>query len=119
MWRNHPEVYLIVLLIDERPEEVTDISRSVKGEVVASTFDELPENHMRVAEMVLEKAKRMVELKNDVVILLDSITRLSRASNLVVHAFGPHHVGRSRSGGDVSSPSGCSARRATSKKAAR
>ena len=85
---NHPEVALIVLLIDERPEEVTDISRSVKGEVVASTFDEMPENHMRVADMVLEKAKRMVEQKRDVVILLDSITRLSRASNLVVTPSG-------------------------------
>ena len=91
---NHPEVMLIVLLIDERPEEVTDISRSVKGEVVASTFDELPENHIRVADMVLEKAKRLVEMKNDVVILLDSITRLSRASNLVVTPSG-----RTMSGG--------------------
>ncbi|MEO6906334.1 MAG: transcription termination factor Rho [Abditibacteriaceae bacterium] len=80
---NHPEVHLIVLLIDERPEEVTDIQRSVKGEVVASTFDELPENHIRVADMVQERAKRLVEMKKDVVILLDSITRLSRASNLV------------------------------------
>jgi transcription termination factor Rho len=85
---NHPEVVLIVLLIDERPEEVTDISRSVKGEVVASTFDEMPENHMRVAEMVFEKAKRLVEQRKDVVILLDSITRLSRASNLVVTPSG-------------------------------
>ena len=91
---NHPEVMLIVLLIDERPEEVTDISRSVKGEVVASTFDELPDNHIRVADMVLEKAKRLVEMKNDVVILLDSITRLSRASNLVVTPSG-----RTMSGG--------------------
>lgn len=80
---NHPEVHLIVLLIDERPEEVTDIQRSVKGEVVASTFDEMPENHIRVADMVQERAKRLVEMKKDVVILLDSITRLSRASNLV------------------------------------
>jgi transcription termination factor Rho len=80
---NHPEVHLIVLLIDERPEEVTDIQRSVKGEVVASTFDEIPENHIRVADMVQERAKRLVEMKKDVVILLDSITRLSRASNLV------------------------------------
>ena len=85
---NHPEIILIVLLIDERPEEVTDISRSVKGEVVASTFDEMPENHMRVADMVFEKAKRLVEQKKDVVILLDSITRLSRASNLVVAPSG-------------------------------
>jgi transcription termination factor Rho len=92
--RNHPEAELIVLLIDERPEEVTDISRSVRGEVVASTFDETAENHMRVAEMVMEKAKRMVEQKKDVVILLDSITRLSRASNLVVTPSG-----RTMSGG--------------------
>ena len=91
---NHPEVELIVLLIDERPEEVTDISRSVRGEVVASTFDEQPENHMHVADMVMEKAKRMVEQKKDVVILLDSITRLSRASNLVVNPSG-----RTMSGG--------------------
>lgn len=91
---NHPEVYLIVLLIDERPEEVTDISRSVRGEVVASTFDEMPDNHVRVADMVMEKAKRMVEQKKDVVILLDSITRLSRASNLVVTPSG-----RTMSGG--------------------
>jgi len=91
---NHPDVYLIVLLIDERPEEVTDISRSVKGEVVASTFDELPDNHIRVADMVLEKAKRLVEMKRDVVILLDSITRLSRASNLTVTPSG-----RTMSGG--------------------
>jgi len=85
---NHPEVHLIVLLIDERPEEVTDIQRSVKGEVVASTFDEMPENHIRVADMVQERAKRLVEMKKDVVILLDSITRLSRASNLVVTPSG-------------------------------
>jgi transcription termination factor Rho len=85
---NHPEVHLIVLLIDERPEEVTDIRRSVKGEVVSSTFDELPENHMRVADIVLEKAKRLVESSRDVVVLLDSITRLSRASNLTVTPSG-------------------------------
>lgn len=86
--KNHPDVYLIVLLIDERPEEVTDIRRSVDGEVVSSTFDELPENHMRVADIVLEKAKRMVESGRDVVVLLDSITRLSRASNLTVTPSG-------------------------------
>ena len=80
---NYPEVTLIVLLIDERPEEVTDMSRSVKGEVVSSTFDLPAENHVRVAELVLERAKRMVEVKRDVVILLDSITRLARAYNLV------------------------------------
>jgi transcription termination factor Rho len=80
---NHPEVYLIVLLIDERPEEVTDMQRSVQGEVVASTFDEPAQQHVHVAEMVLEKAKRLVEHKKDVVILLDSITRLARAYNTV------------------------------------
>lgn len=85
---NHPEVQLVVLLIDERPEEVTDIRRSVNGEVVSSTFDELPENHMRVADMVLEKAKRLVEAGKDVVVLLDSLTRLSRASNLTVTPSG-------------------------------
>lgn len=85
---NHPEVYLIVLLIDERPEEVTDIKRSVKGEVISSTFDELPENHMRVADLTLEKAKRLVEAGRDVVILLDSLTRLSRASNLTCNPSG-------------------------------
>ena len=79
--KNHPEVYLIVLLIDERPEEVTDMERSVKGEVVASTFDEPASRHIQVAEMVIEKAKRMVEYGKDVVILLDSITRLGRAYN--------------------------------------
>ncbi|BAF61016.1 MAG: transcription termination factor Rho [Pelotomaculum sp.] len=86
--RNHPEVILMVLLIDERPEEVTDIERSVNGEVVSSTFDEPPENHVKVADMVLERAKRLVEHKHDVVILLDSITRLARAHNLVVPPSG-------------------------------
>jgi transcription termination factor Rho len=81
--RNHPEVFLIVLLIDERPEEVTDMQRSVGGEVVASTFDEPAQQHVHVAEMVIEKAKRLVEHKKDVVILLDSITRLARAYNTV------------------------------------
>lgn len=85
---NHPEVYLIVLLIDERPEEVTDMSRSVKGEVVSSTFDEPATRHVQVTEMVLEKAKRLVEHKRDVVILLDSITRLARAYNTVVPSSG-------------------------------
>ena len=85
---NHPEIALLVLLIDERPEEVTDFRRSVQGEVVASTFDEMPENHMRVADMVLEKAKRLTEMGRDVVVLLDSITRLSRASNLTVNPSG-------------------------------
>ncbi|QAY67352.1 transcription termination factor Rho [Paenibacillus protaetiae] len=85
---NNPDIELFVLLIDERPEEVTDMQRSVKGEVVASTFDELPENHIKVAELVLERALRLVEHKKDVVILLDSITRLARAYNLVVPASG-------------------------------
>jgi transcription termination factor Rho len=91
---NHPEVTLIVLLIDERPEEVTDMERSVKAEVISSTFDEVPERHVQVADMVMEKAKRLVESKHDVVILLDSITRLARAHNLVVP-----HSGRTLSGG--------------------
>ena len=82
--QNHPEVTLIVLLIDERPEEVTDMQRSVKGEVISSTFDEPPTRHVQVADMVIEKAKRLVEHKRDVVILLDSITRLARAHNAVV-----------------------------------
>ncbi len=85
---NHPECYLMVLLIDERPEEVTDMQRSVKGEVVASTFDEPASRHVAVAEMVIEKAKRLVEHKKDVVILLDSITRLGRAYNTVVPSSG-------------------------------
>ncbi len=86
--RNHPEVALIVLLIDERPEEVTDMERSVNGEVVSSTFDEPPQRHIQVADMVLEKAKRLVEHGKDVVILLDSLTRLARASNTVTPASG-------------------------------
>ncbi|MBA2423465.1 MAG: transcription termination factor Rho, partial [Chitinophagales bacterium] len=86
--KNHPEVYLIVLLVDERPEEVTDMERSVRAEVVASTFDEPAEKHVKVASIVLEKAKRMVECGNDVVILLDSITRLARAHNTVSPASG-------------------------------
>jgi len=85
---NHPEAYLIVLLIDERPEEVTDMARSVKGEVISSTFDEPAARHVQVAEMVIEKAKRLVEHKRDVVILLDSITRLARAYNTVVPSSG-------------------------------
>jgi transcription termination factor Rho len=91
---NHPEVMLIVLLIDERPEEVTDMERSVKGEVVSSTFDEPAERHVQVADMVIEKAKRLVEHNRDVVILLDSITRLARAHNTVVP-----HSGKILSGG--------------------
>jgi transcription termination factor Rho len=86
--RNHPEVTLIVLLIDERPEEVTDMQRSVHGEVISSTFDEPPTRHVQVADMVIEKAKRLVEYRRDVVILLDSITRLARAHNAVVPPSG-------------------------------
>jgi transcription termination factor Rho len=86
--QNHPEVFLLVLLIDERPEEVTDMQRSVKGEVIASTFDEPAQRHVQVAEMVIEKAKRLVEHKKDVLILLDSITRLARAYNTVIPASG-------------------------------
>ena len=85
---NHPEIVLIVLLIDERPEEVTDMKRSINGDVIYSTFDELPEHHVKVAEMVLERAKRLTEQGKDVVILLDSITRLARAYNLVMPASG-------------------------------
>jgi transcription termination factor Rho len=92
--KNHPEIKMIVLLIDERPEEVTDMQRSVKAEVISSTFDEPPERHVQVADMVLEKAKRLVEAKMDVVILLDSITRLARAHNTVVP-----HSGKILSGG--------------------
>ncbi len=91
---NHPEVVLIVLLIDERPEEVTDMKRNVKGEVISSTFDEAPKRHVQVADIVLEKAKRMVESGHDVVILLDSITRLARANNTVIP-----HSGKILSGG--------------------
>ena len=92
--KNHPEVYLIVLLIDERPEEVTDMARSVEAEVVSSTFDEDPERHVLVADMVLEKAKRLVEVGRDVVVLLDSITRLARAHNTIIP-----HSGKILSGG--------------------
>jgi len=92
--RNHPEVKLIILLIDERPEEVTDMERSVKAEVISSTFDEPADRHIQVADMVIEKAKRLVEAGEDVVILLDSITRLARANNIVVP-----HSGRILSGG--------------------
>jgi transcription termination factor Rho len=91
---NYPEMELIVLLIDERPEEVTDMQRSIKGEVIYSTFDELPEHHTRVAEMVLERAQRLVEHGKDVVVLLDSITRLARAYNLTIPS-----TGRTLSGG--------------------
>lgn len=86
--RNNPEINLIVLLIDERPEEVTDMKRSIDGEVIYSTFDELPEHHIKVAEMVLERAMRLVEHGRDVVVLLDSITRLARAYNLTIPSTG-------------------------------
>ena len=91
---NYPEVELIVLLIDERPEEVTDMKESVKGTVVSSTFDELPERHIKVSELVLERAQRLVESGKDVVILMDSLTRLARAYNLTIPP-----TGRSLSGG--------------------
>ncbi len=91
---NHPEIYLIVLLIDERPEEVTDFERSVQAEVISSTFDEVPERHVEVGEIILERAKRLVESKKDVVILLDSLTRLARAHNAIVP-----HSGKTLSGG--------------------
>ena len=86
--QNYPDVHLIVLLIDERPEEVTDMQRSIKGEVVYSTFDELPEHHTRVAEMVMERSMRLVEMGKDVVVLMDSITRLARAYNLTINSTG-------------------------------
>jgi transcription termination factor Rho len=92
--RNNPEVELIILLIDERPEEVTDMKRSVQAEVISSTFDEAPERHVQVAEVVLQKARRLVEHKRDVVILLDSLTRLARAHNMVIP-----HSGKTLSGG--------------------
>jgi len=85
---NHPEIYIMVLLVDERPEEVTDMRRWVKGQVISSTFDEPPENHMRVSELCLQQARRLVEVKKDVIVLLDSITRMSRASNLTVNPSG-------------------------------
>ncbi len=116
--KNHPECYLIVLLIDERPEEVTDMQRSVKGEVIASTFDEPATRHVAVSEMVIEKAKRLVEHKRDVVILLDSITRLGRAFNTVVPSSGKVLTG----GVDANAcngPSVSSGLRGTSKKADR
>ena len=115
---NNPEAILIILLIDERPEEVTDFKRTVKAEIISSTFDEPPERHAQVAEMVLEKAKRLVEHKKDVVILLDSITRLARAYNTLAP-----RSGKIMSGGWIrmrcTNPSGFLARRAKSRKAAR
>ena len=108
-----------MLLIDERPEEVTDMQRSVKGEVVSSTFDEPATRHVQVAEMVIEKAKRLVEHKRDVVILLDSITRLARAYNAIVPALGQGALGRRRLATRCSGPSASSAPPATSRTAAR
>ena len=99
--RNNPEVHLIVLLVDERPEEVTDMRRTVKGEVIASTFDRPAEEHTQVAELALERAKRLVEASRDVVMILDGITRLTRAYNLSAPVVGPPHVGRHRPGGDL------------------
>ena len=93
---NHPEVNLIVLLVDERPEEVTDMQRSVNGTVVASTFDQPSENHVQVTELVLDRVKRLVEIGDDVVVLLDSITRMARAFNLNTPASRPHPLGRRR-----------------------
>ncbi len=116
---NHPECYLIVLLIDERPEEVTDMQRSVKGEVISSTFDEPASRHVQVSEMVIEKAKRLVEHKRDVVILLDSITRLGRAYNTrcTVLRQGAHAAASTPT--RCSGRSASSVRHATSKKAGR
>jgi transcription termination factor Rho len=114
---NYPDVHLMVLLVDERPEEVTEMQRTVKGEVIASTFDEPAARHVHVAEMVIERAKRLVELKKDVVILLDSITRLARAYNNVVPSSGKVLTG----GVDANAlqrPSASSAPRATPRKAA-
>ena len=115
---NHPEVVLIVLLIDERPEEVTDMQRSVKGEVVSSTFDEPATRHVQVAEMVIEKAKRLVEHKRDVVILLDSITRLARAYNADRSPLGQGALGRRGQRTRCSGPSASSAPPATSRREA-
>jgi transcription termination factor Rho len=114
---NYPDVHLMVLLVDERPEEVTEMQRTVKGEVIASTFDEPAARHVHVAEMVIERAKRLVELKKDVVILLDSITRLARAYNNVVPSSGKVLTG----GVDANAlqrPSASSAPPARSRKAA-
>ena len=116
---NHPEVYLIVLLIDERPEEVTDMQRSVRGEVISSTFDEPASRHVQVTEMVIEKAKRLVEHKRDVVILLDSITRLARAYNTVVPSSGKVLTGGVDANALQSAKAILSARHEISRKAAR
>ena len=115
---NYPDVHLIVLLIDERPEEVTDIKRSVRGDVVYSNFDELPENHTRVSEMVIERAQRLVEHGKDVVILLDSLTRLSRAYNATAPADRAAPCRAAWRRACCTSPSAFSARPGTSKRAA-
>ena len=116
---NHPEVYLIVLLIDERPEEVTDMQRSVKGEVISSTFDEPPQRHIQVADMVIEKAKRLVEHKRDVVILLDSLTRFARAHNAIIPSSGQGALRRSRRQRAAAAAPASSPPPATSRRAAR
>ena len=116
---NNPECHLMVVLVDERPEEVTDMQRSVKGEVIASTFDRPADDHTTVAELAIERAKRLVELGHDVVVLLDSITRLGRAYNLAAPASRPHPVRRCRLDARCTRRSGSSARRATSRTAAR
>ena len=115
---NNPEFHLMVVLVDERPEEVTDMQRTVKGEVIASTFDRPPTDHTMVAELAIERAKRLVELGHDVVVLLDSITRLGRAYNLAAPAAGASSpvVSTPRRS---TRPSGSSARPATSRTAAR
>lgn len=111
---NHPEVYLIILLIDERPEEVTDMARSVKAEVISSTFDEPADKHVKIANIVLEKAKRLTECGHDVVILLDSITRLARAYNTVSPASGKVLSGGVEANA-LQNPNASSVRRVTSK----
>ena len=116
---NNPECHLMVVLVDERPEEVTDFERAVKGEVIASTFDRPPSDHTMVAELAIERAKRLVELGHDVVVLLDGITRLGRAYNLAAPASGRDPVRRRRLGGAATRPSGSSVPPATSRTAAR
>ena len=117
--KNNPEVHLMVVLVDERPEEVTDMQRTVKGEVIASTFDRPAEDHTTVADLAIERAKRLVELGYDVVVLLDSITRLGRAYNQTGPGLRPHAVRRRRRGGAATRRSASSAPRATSRTAAR
>ena len=116
---NNPEVHLMVVLVDERPEEVTDMQRTVKGEVIASTFDRPADDHTTVAELAIERAKRLVELGQDVVVLLDSITRLGRAYNLAAPASRPHPVRWCRLRARSTRRSGSSVPPATSRTAAR